>query len=86
MALIHGSYQLEVQQRMPDGEIVWRHALPEPTVMDDPTHYCDLTLAVTIVFPKPDEYDVVLLANNEVVCRQRFRAMLASELSDPVEP
>src|SRR5262249_35686997 len=75
----HGKYQVEVQLQNAEGETIWREGPPEPWTLGDPLEMYDLKLNLNVAFPKPGQYDFVLLLNDEEVARQPFPALLAKQ-------
>jgi hypothetical protein len=78
----HGEYQLEIQVQSPEGEVVWKEGPPEPWTLDDPLKNYDLRFNITLVFPKPALYELVLLGNGEEIARERFNAKLTQEVAE----
>lgn len=72
----HGDYRIEVQLHNHEGTVVWRDGPLEAWRLDNPLEMYDLKLNLTVVFPCPGTYDIVLLANGDEVARQRFHAFI----------
>jgi hypothetical protein len=78
----HGDYRVEAQLHTMAGEVVWREGPPETWSMPDPLDNYNLALNLTVVFPAPGLFEVVLLANGEEIARQKLKADLAPEQKD----
>ena len=75
-ASAHGDYLVEAQLQTMDGEIVWREGPDTRWPMRDPLEQCNVILNLTIVFPKPGTYEIVLVANGEEIGREKMVAIL----------
>lgn len=78
----HGDYQVELQLQTMQGDVVWRDGPPEVWPMPDPLEEYDLNFNLSVVFPKPGTYEIVLMANGEEVGRQKFIADVAPQLAE----
>src|SRR5207248_1759071 len=67
----HGDYQIEIQLQTPEGESVWQEGPPGFLAMPDPVMVYELKFSISLVFPKPGPYVVVLLANGEEIGREQ---------------
>jgi hypothetical protein len=74
----HGAYQVELQLQH-DGEVVWRDGPPQPWRMADPLGIYDLKVTVSVIFPQPGTYDLVLFANGDEIAREKFHAHLTQQ-------
>ena len=74
----HGDYTIEVQLQDKHGDIFWRDGPPQSWCPKSPLETLDLTLNLTIVFPGPGDYVLVLTANGEELGREPFAARLPS--------
>jgi hypothetical protein len=74
-----GSYEVEIQLRNADGDVVWADALPRTLDADDPLMYYDLRLNLNVVFPGPGDYEFTLALGGDVVAQQRFKVLQASK-------
>ncbi len=73
----HGGYRVELQLRLLDGEVLWRHSMANVFEVADPLQITMLTLRhLNIAFPKPGKYDVALLANEQEVAAETVLAHL----------
>ena len=72
----HGNYQIEVQLHNQAGEVVWRDGPEVPWLLGHPLEMYDLKMNYSVVFPAPGKFDIVLMANEEEVARQRFEALV----------
>jgi hypothetical protein len=64
----HGTYELALELRDEELEAVWDWRLPEPIRYEDPLEpYHFILHDAVLEFPRPGRYDLVLLANGEVV-------------------
>jgi hypothetical protein len=79
LAEARGTYEVEVQLRNEDGDIVWRDGPPTPWKLDDPLTLYDLKLNMNVVFPETGEYEFVLALNGEEIARQAFKALPAPQ-------
>ena len=77
----HGVYHLELRMQDLEGQVVWSQALDKPFEARDPLTTYTITVNVGLPIPRPDKYDLVLLANGAEVGRRAFRARL---LTSPV--
>ena len=76
----HGRYLIEVQLQAPGGEVLWKEGPSEPWDMLDPLKTYHIHMKnLNVVFPMPDVFDLVLLANGDEISRQRFGAVLVTE-------
>lgn len=70
-----GEYQLELQARDGDDVMIWNLELPEPLFHDDRLTPHKIALHnLTIELPVPGKYDVVLLANDELLANHSLTA------------
>jgi hypothetical protein len=64
----HGAYEVGVQLRSIDGEVVWQRTLERPFEARDPLQVWILSLThFSFVIPEPGKYEVVLLADGQEV-------------------
>jgi hypothetical protein len=72
----HGEYGVEIQLQKLDGEVVWREGPPGPWKLDDPLWTYDFNFNISLVFPAPGTYELVLLVNGEELARERIVAIV----------
>jgi hypothetical protein len=72
----HGTYELALELRDDDLEVVWGWRWPEPIRHDDPLEpYHVILHGAVLEFPRPGRYDLVLLANGEEVARHGLQVV-----------
>jgi hypothetical protein len=76
LASAHGQYRIEIQLQSTTGEVVWTDGPPDPWDLNDPLYNYDLRFNITLVFPAPGTYELVLLVNGQELARERFFARL----------
>ncbi|MFO0967517.1 MAG: hypothetical protein U0793_18315 [Gemmataceae bacterium] len=76
LASAHGQYRVEIQLQTMEGEVVWREGPAESWNLDNPLFNYDLKFNISLVFPAPGRYELVLMANGAEVARERFTAKL----------
>jgi hypothetical protein len=70
----HGSYDMAMQLRDMEGNLLWEWLCPRPIRLPDPLHQHRVTLYdARLEFPRPGRYDLVLLANGEEVARHALQ-------------
>ena len=84
-ASVHGDYLVETQLQTMEGTVVWREGAQAALPMHDPLKEFNVVLNMTVVFPEPGMYDVVLLANGEEIARQKLAAVLETQKAEPQE-
>jgi hypothetical protein len=79
LANARGTYEVEVQLRNEDGDILWRDGPPTAWKLDDPLALYDLKLNMNVVFPETGDYEFVLSLNGDDIARQAFQALLSPQ-------
>jgi hypothetical protein len=71
----HGSYEVEVQLRSLEGDVLWRQAMEMPFEADDPLQVWIVPLHhLAVAIPEPGKYEVALLANGKEVASDTLLA------------
>jgi hypothetical protein len=71
-----GAYDVEVQLRSFNGDILWRHKMDQQFGAHDTEQICVLPLFhLSIPFPAPGRYEVTLLANGQRVASDVLQAL-----------
>ncbi len=75
----HGAYDIEVQLRDLEGEILWRHLISPPFETRDPLQIWVLNLGhLPFHIPQPGKFEVFLLANGHEVASDVLIAHLVT--------
>lgn len=73
----HGSYEVEVQLRDLEGEVLWRQKMDNPFETNDPLQTWILPLHhLPFVIKRPGKYEVALLAGGKEVASDTLLAHL----------
>jgi hypothetical protein len=71
----HGAYEVEVQLRNLEGDVLWRQAMDVPFKADDPLQVWIVPLHhLAVRIPGPGKYEVALLASGKEVASDTLLA------------
>jgi hypothetical protein len=79
----HGAYEVGVQLRNLEGDVLWAAQCAEPFRTFDPLAICALSVPhLKVCFPGPGKYEIALLANGEEVAADIFVAQATRKVGE----